>query len=105
MGRAVALLVLVSSITLLTTPIAGARTATTRAQAIAIVQQILTRNTKTCHMVVKGIAAKAAGSGWHVTASVVTFGNRGQASWGVSAGGRATPAEPLAADIAGHCPG
>ena len=75
-------------------------------QAKATVQKILNSNRSSCHLKKRGhISAKRAGVGWRVSVEVSTFGNVGTAIWTVTASGRATAAEALAADIQAGCPG
>jgi hypothetical protein len=38
--------------------------ATNRARAIALIQHVLARHKAACHLVVRGIAAKAVGPAW-----------------------------------------
>jgi hypothetical protein len=72
-------------------------------QAIAAVRAILNAHEGQCGMTVRGVSATKTSNGWRVSADVTTFGNDGTAEWNVI-GGRATPAEPLAADIENGCP-
>jgi hypothetical protein len=85
-------------------PAAPAAADSEKEQAIALVRSILNDKAGQCGgLTVRGISAQQTGNGWRVSADLTTFGNDGTAEWNVI-GSRATPAEPLAADIENGCP-
>ena len=74
-----------------------------RAQAIATVRSILQARATSCRLSMGNISATRIPRGWRVIANVTTSGHPGTSLWNVI-NGRATAADPLAADIRMGCP-
>jgi len=89
---------------------AAAKTAgaTTRAQAIAVVRSLLTRNSSSCRIdKVQSITATRSGANWRVAAHVIMSASGRPVNeklvWAVRSDGEAVPASQLAAEVGAGC--
>lgn len=76
-----------------------------KAQAIAKVRKMLKRHAAGCDMTIIKVVARSKPGRWRVTSRVSTFGNVGNARWGVrKKSGKITPEDQLAYEIYNDCP-
>jgi hypothetical protein len=85
------------------------RTETTRAQAIAIVRQIINQKKAACKInKIRSLSAVRSRGGWRITAKLVMSASgrplNETAVWTVRADGQATPANQLTAELTNGCP-